>query len=332
MRVLIVQTAFIGDVILATAVANSLRAAHPAAEIHFLVRKGNDALLANHPSIDKVWVWDKHSGKLRNLWRLAGLLRATRWDYAINLHRFATSGWLMWRLRATEKRGFAKNPFAFCYTRRYPHLIGLPGQPWQHELERNHQVIADLCGTDIPVRPSLHPGPEDYARVAAYTAQSQRVVVAPASVWFTKQWPEEQWAALLTLLPQDIPVYLVGAPGDADLCRRLARYHPQAQALAGELSLLQTAALLQGARRLFANDSAPLHLATSMNTPTTAVFCSTVPSFGFGPRADRSVVIETSEPLSCRPCGLHGKVACPQGHFRCATAIAPQRVADTLCE
>jgi heptosyltransferase-2 len=53
----------------------------------------------------------------------------------------------------------------------------------------------------------------------------------------------------------------------------------------------------------------------------TAIFCSTVPYFGFGPLSDFSRVVETPEKLDCRPCGLHGYKACPQGHFKCAHTI-----------
>jgi heptosyltransferase-2 len=88
--------------------------------------------------------------------------------------------------------------------------------------------------------------------------------------------------------------------------------------LAGTLSFLQSAALMAGAEMNYVNDSAPLHMASAMNAPTTAVFCSTVGSFGFTPLADVQRVVETNHSLPCRPCGLHGHQACPQGHFRCA--------------
>jgi heptosyltransferase-2 len=330
MRVLLIQTAFLGDVVLATAVANSLKAAHPQAEVHLLVRRGNEGLLLHHPALHRVWVWDKSRHKLRHLWQLSVQLRALAWDVVVNLHRFATSGWLTWRVPAREKRGFAKNPFSWAYTHRYPHHIGRPGAPWQHETARNHALVADLCGTPTPLRPSLHPAPDDYAAAAPYRLPG-RIVVAPASVWATKTWPPDKWAQLLQLLPPDAPVLLVGAPSDKDLCQQLAAHHPRATVLAGSLSLLQTAAVLDGARHLFANDSAPLHLASCMNTPTTAVYCSTVPEFGFGPLADQSTVVQYDAPLPCRPCGLHGKRRCPQGHFTCAQGIAPGRVAGTLC-
>ena len=73
---------------------------------------------------------------------------------------------------------------------------------------------------------------------------------------------------------------------------------------------------MKKAKMNFVNDSGPLHLASSMNAPTTAFFCSTDPSFGFGPLAENRTVKEVKN-LDCRPCGLHGHKNCPEGHFKC---------------
>lgn len=78
---------------------------------------------------------------------------------------------------------------------------------------------------------------------------------------------------------------------------------------------------MKSATMNYVNDSAPLHIASAMNAPVTAIFCSTVPAFGFGPLRENGRVVETSERLDCRPCGLHGHSACPKGHFRCAMGI-----------
>jgi len=78
---------------------------------------------------------------------------------------------------------------------------------------------------------------------------------------------------------------------------------------------------MKSAKMNFANDSAPVHFASAMNAPITAIFCSTVPSFGYGPLSDDAHIVETQETLSCRPCGSHGKKECPQKHFKCGFGI-----------
>ena len=96
--------------------------------------------------------------------------------------------------------------------------------------------------------------------------------------------------------------------------------------LAGKLGFLESAALQEGAVMSYVNDSAPMHFASAMNAPVTAVYCSTLPSFGFGPLSDKSHIVEVKEKLACRPCGLHGRKACPLNHFDCAMKIKDEQL------
>lgn len=130
------------------------------------------------------------------------------------------------------------------------------------------------------------------------------------------------------LLPKGMIVYLIGGKEDIPLCELIRKSSGRENVinLAGQLSLLESAALMKNARMNFVNDSAPLHLASAVNAPVTAVFCSTIPAFGFGPLSDQSTVVETKLALDCRPCGLHGFRQCPKGHFRCAEIDAAEIV------
>ena len=87
---------------------------------------------------------------------------------------------------------------------------------------------------------------------------------------------------------------------------------------------------MRGAVMNYVNDSAPMHLCSAVGAPVTAVFCSTVPAFGFGPLSPVSFVVETREALACRPCGLHGHAACPLGHFRCAYGIEVEQLLKSM--
>jgi heptosyltransferase-2 len=147
-------------------------------------------------------------------------------------------------------------------------------------------------------------------------------------VWFTKQWPEHKWVELIQLLPEDTQVYLTGGPDDAHLCERIAEKAGRIRVtnVCGKLSLLESASLMKDAEMNYVNDSAPMHLCSSVNAPVTAIYCSTVPSFGFGPISSRAHIVETRVKLDCRPCGLHGFNACPKGHFKCAEGISAENV------
>jgi ADP-heptose:LPS heptosyltransferase len=324
-RFLVVQTAFIGDAILATALLEAIQTQFADARIDLLVRRGNESLLANHPFLNAVLVWDKKIDKYLGLWQLLTQIRQTRYDVVINCQRFGATGLLTALSGAGVTIGFAKNPFSRLFTHRVPHRIG----PGVHEVDRNAGLLhALLSPTDAArMRPRLYPSASDFNFVKTYQS-TLYVCIAPTSVWFTKQWPEAKWVELIRHLPTDQTVYLLGAPADAPACDRIMAGVEQPEAgrvnvvsLAGKLSLLQSAALMQGAVINYVNDSAPMHLASAMNAPTTAIFCSTIPDFGFGPLSDHSRIWQTDEPLPCRPCGLHGKPACPLGHFRCAYGI-----------
>lgn len=324
-RFLLIQTAFIGDAILATALLEDMHRAWPDARIDLLVRRGNESLFKGHPFINQLLIWEKKGGpdrpgKYRSLWQLLGQIRTARYNVVLNLQRFGATGLLTAFSGAEITIGFDKNPFSRWFTHRIPHQLG----HHRHEVERNNDLLRPLNVPDADKpRPRLYPSPADYAHVARWQ-HGPYVCIAPTSVWFTKQFPAEGWVKVIQRLPPSWPVYLLGAPGDAAACEHIrdSAGLDRVVSLAGKLSLLQSAALLQGARMNYVNDSAPMHLCSAVNAPTTAVFCSTVPAFGFGPLADDAHVAEIREPLECRPCNLHGRPACPLGHFRCAYAIA----------
>lgn len=329
-RFLIIQTAFIGDVILATALLEQLHQTLPGARIDVLVRKGNEGLLANHPFLNEVLIWDKER-KYRSLWALLKVIRDRRYDTVLNLQRYGTTGLLTALSKAEMTVGFDKNPFSRLFTHTVPHRF----EPGFHEVDRNAQLLSRLPAPfrtvalrTLRTKPKLYPSHADYQTVRPFQ-KGPYVCMVPTSVWFTKQYPAERWIDLIQLLPQHVTIYLLGAPGDAPIGETIRnRTGDNVVNLAGTLTLLQSAALLEGAVMNYMNDSAPLHLCSAMNAPTTAVFCSTVPEFGFGPLADGSAVIQTPEPLDCKPCGIHGHSACPLGHFRCAWTISVPDLAE----
>lgn len=326
MKILVIQTAFIGDVILATPVIEKLHQYLPDARIDFLLRKGNEGLLAGHPYLNKVLIWDKKTSKLSNLNQIIADVKREKYDKVINLHRFGSSGLVTLFSGAAEKIGFHKNPFAFCYTKKVRHVIG----NGKHEVERNIELIADFTDNKKTM-PRLYPSVKDTEQVKHYKAKPY-ICVAPSSVWFTKQFPKHKWVEFLDAINGRYKVYLIGATGDKELCNQIitSSKNKEIENLAGKLSFLQSASLMQDAVMNYVNDSAPMHIASAVNAPATAVFCSTVPAFGFGPLSDRSFVIETEEKLDCRPCGLHGYKACPKGHFKCAETIKVEKLAGTL--
>ena len=311
-RILVIQTAFLGDVILATPVWKNIHAAYPHAQIDVVVKKGNESLLLGHPFLHQVFIFDKRH-KVKNLWNLGKTLRSHQYDLVINLQRFASSGILTMLARGKESRGFQKNPLSFFFSKRYSHEM----KPNWHEVDRNLCLISDLVAAPIR-RPQLFPSKEDLNSVQIYQ-DVPYYCLAPTSVWFTKQAPLEIWLKLIDkLAATNAQIYLLGAPSDRVYLDEIVKNTRSTQVinLAGQLPLLQSAALMAGAKHNYVNDSGPLHLASATNAPVSAFFCSTVPEFGFGPLSENATIIEVKN-LDCRPCGLHGHKVCPKGHFKC---------------
>ncbi|RDV16981.1 glycosyltransferase family 9 protein [Pontibacter diazotrophicus] len=325
-KILIIQTAFLGDVVLATALVEKLHAFYPEAKLDFLLRKGNEALLKGHPLLREVLVWDKQQGKYKSLLKLLKQIRAEQYDLVVNVQRFGATGILTAFSGAKETVGFEKNPFSRLFTRRYVHDV----KSGTHEVERNDMLIQSLTNA-IPSKPKLYPSQADFAKVQELK-EVPFICMAPTSVWFTKQYPAEQWVQLINSLDPAYRIYLLGSPADKAHCAAIISQSTsqRVQNLCGQLNLLQSAALMRDAVLNYVNDSGPMHLASALNAPTCAIYCSTVPRFGFGPLSDFAHVVEREEPLYCRPCGLHGYKACPEGHFKCAREIRNEQLLEVL--
>jgi len=329
-KILIIQTAFIGDVILALPLVQRIKEYFPDAYISFLVRKGNESLVQSHPDINQVYIWNKNNDKYKNLTKCIQALRKEHYTLAINCQRFLSTGILMAFINADVKIGFKENPFSFTFDNKFPHIMHPKGHPSPiHEISRNLSLLSGICPTHIEP-PRLFPDAEAFIKADQLTAGRRYLILAPASVWFTKQWPTEYWIELVKALPENLLPIVIGAKIDNALGNEVLKHRPDGLNLCGKLSLLESAALMKGSVRVICNDSAPLHLASAVNAPVTAIFCSTIPEFGFFPLSENQQILESPEALSCRPCGLHGYNACPQKHFICAYSILPQMVLNTI--
>ncbi|NBR57424.1 MAG: glycosyltransferase family 9 protein [Chitinophagia bacterium] len=328
-KILVIQTAFIGDVVLATALIENLHQQWPEAKMDILVRKGNESLFESHPFLNQVLVWDKKNNKYHHWVGLLFKIRSNHYDVVINAQRFAATGAWTALSGAKIKIGFDKNPFSFLFTNSVVHQFSEKGQ---HEIDRNHQLLSCLFEAKVAM-PKLYPTTSDELAVINYQ-QAPYLCIAPASVWFTKQFSSEKWVDLINALPFKGPIYLIGGPGDKLLCDQILQKINRKSVvnLAGRLSFLASAALQKKSVLNYVNDSAPMHFASAVNAPVVAVYCSTLPDFGFGPLSDHSFIVQTNEGLTCRPCGIHGKKQCPLKHFDCAKTIKMDQLIAPLLQ
>ena len=287
------------------------------------MRKGNESLLVSHPHLERVIIFHKNKGKYKNLIKIIRRVRKEKYDLVINIQRFFTTGLIATLSGARHTIGFNKNPLSFLFSKKVVHTID--PSIGKHEIDRNQELISHITDAD-PAKPKLYPTSEHLKRVGSYK-KSPYICIAPASVWYTKQWPKEKWISFINLIPSELDVWLIGGNEDIELCNQIISNtnNKKVKSLAGSLNLLESAALMKDAVINFVNDSAPMHLASAVNAPLCAIYCSTVPGFGFGPLSDISEIIQVDEGLACRPCGLHGHRSCPESHFKCANDISEEK-------
>ncbi len=327
-KILIIQTAFIGDVVLATAMIEKLHAFFPDAKIDFLVRKGNETLLANNPFISEVIIWDKKNNKTKHLFQLIARIKKIHYDKVINCQRFFSTGLITALSAAKERIGFSQNPLSLFFSKRVKHHIDL--QNPKHEIERNNALIEQFTNKGVTF-PKLYPSAKDQNVIQQYLS-APFITITPSSVWFTKKYPVEKWILFLDRLDPSYKVYVLGGKENAAEAEELSlkATNKNIEVLAGKLNFLQSAELMKYAVMNYVNDSAPLHFASAVNAPVTAIFCSTVPEFGFTPLSSKATIVQTTVALKCKPCGLHGYKACPLGHFKCAHTITTDQLLKAL--
>lgn len=319
-RILLIQTAFIGDAILSTSTLSSL--SDLGFECDVLVRKGNEVFYENHPDCSRVLIWNKKGfvGKYKSLISLHKSIRNAKYYAIINLQRFAATGFLTAFSGTNITLGFSQNPFSFAFRHRIKHGV----RENFHESERNLELIR-LAFPDAKLRsPNLHLNQQIMDSVSHYK-QEKYICIFPGSVWFTKRLSNAKWVELIKLLPTDYTVYFLGAPNEIELCSAIiadgSQFHAKLKNLCGKLSLMQSAALGKGAEMNYCNDSSPVHFLSAVNANISAFFLSTAPIFGFYP-ISKNASIQEVENLACKPCGMVGKANCPEGHFNCDKTLA----------
>ncbi|MBA3579063.1 MAG: glycosyltransferase family 9 protein [Gemmatimonadaceae bacterium] len=346
---LVVQTSFIGDMVLTTPLIAELARRGP---VDVLATPITAPLLANNPSVRRVIMYDKRGADRGpvGLWRAArstrelfeeGKKSPVRYDAAYMAQGSVRSAIAARLVGAKEYVGFSTSPGRALYTKVMFY------REERHHAERLWALSTwNAPATDPPrgIRPALYPGETEREAVDALLArnagrlsgqqptasgQQRLVVVAPGSTWATKRWP--YFADLARLLSSTYRVALIGGEAEQDAARTIRGEAAVADFIdaTGQLSLLGSAELIRRAAVLVTNDSAPLHLASAMNTPTVAVFGPTVPGFGFGPLASPSVVAG-NDALACRPCHRHGPRRCPLGHWRCMRDLSATHVAELV--
>jgi len=315
MRILLVQTSFLGDVILSTPVLGAVKQLYPCSELWTLTTQESEELLRRDPFISGRLVFDKKGadGGAAGIVRMAASLRAMRFDRAYILHRSARTALLMALSGIRPRIAFKEASFSFLHHQRVVRPKG------RHEVLRNLSILsAEAEPTAFAGEIRLFaPRFEELApaRRELFAKLSRYLVLVPGSVWPTKMWHWQGYREVARhFLALGWQAVILGAAAEKQVAHKVCEGLP-ALNLAGETTISEVMYLVRHAALVVCNDSMALHLASGFKVPAVAVFCATSPAFGFGPWKNEALVVE--ENLPCRPCSRHGTRRCPLGTESC---------------
>ena len=337
-KTLIIRLSSIGDIVLSSLLVRVLHRRHPGARIDFLVKSGYTDLVRFSPHLSEVIEFPSRGG-LRDLLALRRQLRAARYEVIVDLHdslrsRFLCAGAA--QVRRVRKRKIARF-FLVRFKRDLYAMFGGARSVAERYLEtvEGYGVQNDGKGLEVFVPEAAVENAASIAAQSGLTDDRPVIGVCPSARHGTKIWPAERFAAVASDLAteQRAAVILFGSEDEQGCCEEIARMINRRSPgvlvlnLAGDLSLMGTAAMMDRCLLVLTNDSGLMHVAAARKRKVVAVFGSTVRQLGFFPYGTESAVVEHLS-LGCRPCSHIGLPACPQGHFRCMLEISEDRVLE----
>lgn len=342
MHIVVIQTAFLGDLFLSIPLLRNLRTHYPSSKTTLISRQGLGAIFQTAGLVDQVY--DIKKGDSSSYAKVLEGLRGQGVDLLICPHKSVRSGIIAWKIKTSgEKLGFSQWWNFPVFTKATPYPSHLPDalrqmsllalvndefrvkfealahrKELENSLEKSRPV--DFRDVDIP----------DWAQMTleAFLPSDPRektIVVAPGSVWNTKRWTESGFTEIVQkFLEEKYNVILMGSQSEHALCESIRKKAPQALNLSGQTRLEDSLKLLAKSQLLISNDSGAMHLASSVKTPVVSVFGPTTLDIGYRPWNQHSIVVQKG--LDCRPCGKHGHKECPIGTHECMKSIEAEEV------
>ena len=330
MKILVIQTADISDVILITPLIKQLKNISPNSQIDVVVRAEFGKLLKNNPNINKIILFNKKMGiigfrRFKNEIKNTGYDMSFSLDYSFKAGRIVHSARI--RTRFGFKIGFQKHlltesltiPKNFHEKNKYLNLISLLSQSPHYSLNTELFPSAD----DI-----------NKAEKMMDSFLSTTILMNPGSACFTKRWLLEYYLELAQkLIEHEFCVVLSGNQSDREICDYIIQKvtkKNRIKNIAGEFSILETVAVISKVALVVCNDCEVLHIANAMNTPVFAFYGPTDKRTGYFPYRENDHIFEAIIP--CRPCSKPNSKSCPEKHFGCMKKISVEGVLKKILD
>ncbi len=332
-RILVIQTAFIGDAILTLPMIQKLKKDNTSSKIDVVCIPSTLEIFSSSPNVENAIVLDK-KGKhksITGLWKFIKELRKNNYTRIYSPHRSFRSSFIVMNLKVKETYGFSNASFRHVYYNLIEYI------PSHHEVRRNLNLIGFDSDNDWKILPEVRVPELSRIKVENYLSEinfdNKVISIAPGSVWNTKKYPAEYFESIIKYLTENtFKVILTGSEKEKQLCDSLKeKFNQNVYSSAGVFTLVETVELIKRTRLLITNDSASTHLGMCANIPVLTLYCSTVPQFGFFPYNNSSSFLSFND-LYCKPCGIHGYEKCPVKNFACGYNLKPEIVISKIKE
>ncbi|HRP02568.1 MAG TPA: glycosyltransferase family 9 protein [Candidatus Kapabacteria bacterium] len=329
-KILITQTAFIGDVVLTIPLIAKIKELSPNSQLHVLTTKVSSQIISLLKDVDGIIVYDKKGAdkSLKGFLSIISKIRAEKYDLIISPHRSLRTSLMNFFSKANTTISFNTADFALLYSHKIKYNYSL------HEIDRNLSLLSqfeEYQNNKSNQQISLYFNENIQSNINTLLSNNnidKYIVIAPGSVWATKRWLPQHFTHLIKLiLNTNYKVILTGSKDDSQICRSIMQASNNDKVIdtSGQLTINETIYLISKATMIVTNDSAPIHFAGLVKTKTIAIFGPTIPEFGFAPRGTNDVVMQING-LKCRPCAIHGSNKCPIGTHECMAMITPNEV------
>ena len=328
-KILIVQTAFIGDVVLITPLIGAVKELYPSAKVDVMVIPQTAEVLENNPNINSIILFDKRQNKITSFLKTLFFLRKIKYDIAISPHSSMTTVLLLYYANIPMRIGYDRWKAAKYLTHKVAHPAGI------NKTIKNLSLLSILSDNKFSNQTKLFPSDRmftktDYLLSEIKSSTKKLIAIAPGSVWFTKKWSADYYKILAKqLVENNFGVVFIGSKDEREICDEVLT-EKNGINLAGELSLLESAAVISKCDLMICNDSGALHIANAVETDVFAFFGPTVQSIGYFPFRKNDFVFERD--MDCRPCGSHGGKSCHLKHHDCLKNIFPKEVLRKVLE
>ena len=298
MKILVIHTAFIGDIVLSTPLIQRLKNMYPESEIDYLTLPTNKSVISNNPNLNEIILYDKKEQDkgIKGFLRVLKILKQKKYDYAVIPHRFIKSILLAKLAKIPDIVGFDVATGSSLLDKKVHYDMK------KHEVERLLNLVG-YEGKKIPVR--IYPAKENFVKIekmltiSGYTGKKEQklILVAPGSQRPEKMWPIEKYREIIERLKKN-KNYFIGITGSKSEKELPLNFEKDKNVIdfRGEISLVEFGALISKADVVVGNDSSPIHIASGFEKPfVIGIFGPGKRSLGFFPWTEKSNVIEDNE-------------------------------------